>query len=90
MTIKKLRIIEFLVIGLALGVLEDAIAIKSATGTAINFSVLKVAFIVALPFAILSELIVDHPDFWKKVMRFLKIDAQQVEKKIEKEIVINK
>lgn len=83
MTIRKLRIIEFLVIGLVLGVLEDVIAIKSATGAEINFGVFWIAFLVAFPFAVISELVVDHPNFWKKVMRILKIEIKQAEKKIE-------
>lgn len=73
MTIRKLRIIEFLIIGLTLGVAEDLIAIKSATGAEIDFRVFWAAFLVAFPFAVLSELVVDHPNFWKKVMKFFRI-----------------
>ncbi len=82
MTIRKLRIIEFLIIGLAMGIFEDLIAIKSATGVKIDFGVFWIAFLVAFPFAIISELIVDHPNFWKKVMKFLKIEIKEVEKKL--------
>lgn len=83
MTIRKLRIIEFLVIGLVLGVAEDLIAIKSATGATIDFGVFRIAFLVALPFAVLSELVVDHPKFWKSIMKFLKVEMEQVERKIK-------
>jgi len=82
MTIRKLRIIEFLIIGLAMGVVEDLIAIKSATGVEIDFGVFWIAFLVAFPFAILSELVVDHPNFWKKTLRFLRIEIKEVEKKL--------
>lgn len=56
--------LEFFIVGLVLGVLEDIIAIKAATNAPITLHVFKVAFAVALPFAIFSELIVDHPRFW--------------------------
>lgn len=45
--------------GLVAGVTEDIIAIKLATDAEITFQTLKVAFLVAVPFAIFSELIVD-------------------------------
>ena len=65
MSNKKLRLIEFFVIGILLGIVEDLIAIFFATDAKINFRVIWIAFLVALPFAIFSELIVDHPKFWE-------------------------
>ncbi|OGY56694.1 MAG: hypothetical protein A2Y84_02045 [Candidatus Colwellbacteria bacterium RBG_13_48_8] len=65
-----LRVLEFFVIGVIFGVTEDFIAIKFAAGAASTLETLKVAFWVALPFAIFSELVVDHPSFWKKIFRF--------------------
>lgn len=59
------RFLEFFIVGLVLGVIEDVIAIKLATGAKIDFNIFKIAFLVALPFAIFSELIVDRPNFWK-------------------------
>lgn len=47
-----------------MGIVEDLIAINLSTGEKITLDVIMVAFFVALPFAIFSELIVDHPDFW--------------------------
>ncbi|MDY6774113.1 MAG: hypothetical protein SVS85_02835 [Candidatus Nanohaloarchaea archaeon] len=57
------RFLEFLVIGVALGVVEDAIAVKVATGAEIDAGVIGVIFLVAVPFAALSELVVDRQDF---------------------------
>ena len=62
---KKLRFIEFLIIGVLLGIIEDLIAIFFATDAKIDLGVIWVAFIVALPFAVFSELVVDHPRFWE-------------------------
>ena len=81
-TIRKLRIIEFLLIGLIFNSLDNIIAVKYAAGAELNLDVLSRIFIFVVPFAVLSELIVDHPDFWKKVMKFLKIEIREVERKL--------
>ena len=65
--LKKLRLLEFLIVGVIMGVAEDLIAVALATGERIDFHVLWIVFLVALPFAIISELIVDHPRFWQKI-----------------------
>jgi len=70
-----LRVLEFFVIGVVFGVTEDFIAIKFAAGATSTWETLKVAFWVALPFAIFSELVVDHPSFWRKLFR-LKDEGQ--------------
>lgn len=62
------RFLEFFIVGLALGVIEDLIAIFLVTGEPIDLRVFWIAFFVALPFAIFSELIVDHNKF-KNLMR---------------------
>jgi len=62
---KHIRIIEFLVIGVVVGVIEDLIAVFFATGAQITFDVFWVVLAVAVPFAFLSEVVVDHPRFWE-------------------------
>ena len=62
------RFLEFFIVGLALGVVEDLIAISLATEKSIDFRVFVIALLVAFPFAIFSELIVDHVKF-KGLMR---------------------
>jgi hypothetical protein len=64
----KIRLIEFFVVGVLCGVIEDLIAITFATEGHFEWRYLGVAAIVAFPFAIISELIVDHPDFWKTII----------------------
>ncbi len=59
------HLIEFFFIGLVMGVAEDMIAIYLATDTKITYHTFIVAFLVALPFAIISELIVDLKMFRK-------------------------
>jgi hypothetical protein len=56
------RFIEFLVIGIVMVVTEDIITIGVKTDVAISPEVVGVV-VVALPFAVLSELVVDHLAF---------------------------
>lgn len=58
-----IRFFEFFVIGLVIGITEDLLAIHFATDAVITPHVFKVAFLVALPFAVISELIVDSKVF---------------------------
>ena len=62
------RFLEFFIVGIVLGVAEDLIAIFLVTNEPIDFRVFWIAFFVALPFAVFSELIVDHEKF-KNFMR---------------------
>ena len=82
MTVRKLRIIEFVIIGLIANSLDNIIAIRYAAKAALTPEVFVRLFLFVIPFAILSELIVDHPGFWKKIMKFLKIEIKQIEKKV--------
>ena len=59
------RTLEFLVIGLFMGVVEDLLAVWLTTGEPITWSVFGIVIAVALPFAFLSEYVVDHPKFWQ-------------------------
>lgn len=57
------RLIEFFVIGVVLGVTEDLIAITLATDATITPQMIGIIILVAIPFAGLSELVVDRPSF---------------------------
>jgi len=59
------RLIEFFVIGVVMGISEDLIAIHFATEAKITWHVFKVAFLVAFPFAIISEVLADSKIFRK-------------------------
>ena len=61
---KKWEIIfEFLVFGIAIGITEDLIAIKFATGEPITFKIIGIVILIAIPFAIIGEVIFDRIDF---------------------------
>lgn len=57
------RFTEFLVIGVALGVIEDMIAIMLITGESFDLQMLGIVIMVAVPFAAFSELIVDSDEY---------------------------
>lgn len=66
------RFLEFFVVGLTLGVVEDLIVISLATEKEIDLKVFLIALFAALPFAIFSELIVDHDKFKGLMSRWFK------------------
>ena len=61
---KKWEIIfEFLIFGILIGITEDLIAIKFATGEPITFKIIGIVILIAIPFAVLGEVIFDRIDF---------------------------
>lgn len=63
------RLIEFFFVGLLMGIIEDLLAIHFATDAKIDLNVVKVAFFVALPFAFISEILVDYKVFRRMLKR---------------------
>lgn len=74
---RTLRIVEFLVIGVLFGIIEDLIAVRAVSDVMINTRVILTVLLVAIPFAVLSELIVDHPRFWE-ALRLRKKDGEEL------------
>ena len=62
---KTLRLLEFAVIGVIFGMVEDILAVILVTDEPISFKVIWVVFLITIPFAFISEYVVDHPKFWK-------------------------
>ena len=58
---KRLEVfLEFVVFGIAMGIVEDLLAVTLATGEPITWKVIAIVTIVAIPFAAIGELIVDR------------------------------
>lgn len=55
--------LEFLIFGLIVGVVEDLLAVYLSTGDTITPHIIGIVILVAIPFAILGELVVDKLDF---------------------------
>lgn len=54
---------EFLIFGVVIGVIEDLIAVKVVSGALITLEVVGIVFLIAIPFAVLGEILVDKIDF---------------------------
>ena len=54
--------LQFLVLGIGLGIVEDLIEVYFATGVAITWQIIGLITLVAIPFAALGELVVDKVD----------------------------
>lgn len=73
MSPKKLEVMfEFLLFGIVVGIAEDLLAVKLATGEAITWRVIGIIVLIAIPFAILGEVFVDKIDFIKIYRRVFK------------------
>ena len=68
----KIRILEFVVAGIILDLTESIISIKLATEAQLNLKIFLITLVVVIPFAIITELVIDHPDFWTRVLRLKK------------------
>lgn len=54
---------ELLVFGIIIGIVEDIVAIKLATDQPITWNVIGIIVLVAIPFAVLGEVVFDRIDF---------------------------
>jgi len=65
-------IFEFLIFGILIGITEDLLAIKLATKEPITLRVIGIIILIAIPFAIIGELVFDRIDFckiWRKIFK---------------------
>ncbi|MBD3208194.1 MAG: hypothetical protein GF370_01940 [Candidatus Nealsonbacteria bacterium] len=70
---KKIEVMfEFLVFGIVIGIVEDLLAIKLATGERITLQTIGIIVLLAIPFAIIGELVADRVDFVKIYKKFNK------------------
>lgn len=68
----KFRILEFVIAGLLIDTVENIISIKLSTGAPITSEVFLIAFLVVIPFSILTEVIIDHPKFWERCANLIR------------------
>jgi len=63
---KKIELIfELLIFGIIFGVVEDIIVIKIVTNEPITWHAIYIIILIAIPFAIIGEVIIDKIDFVK-------------------------
>jgi len=61
--------LEFLIFGIIFGVVEDLIAVNVVTGQQITPRTVGIVIIIAIPFALVGEILVDQIDFTKILKR---------------------
>lgn len=82
------RLLEFFIIGIFFGIAEDLIAVKLATGAEFSWKIFWVVLLVAIPFAIISEVIIDMSEF--KKVRWWWEKKEKTPRKKRKKSSINK
>jgi len=63
------RLIQFFILGVCMGVVEDLIVIHFATDAKITLYTFRIAFFVAVPFAVIAELLTDLKIFKRIFLR---------------------
>lgn len=75
---KRLEVfLEFLCFGVIMGVIEDVIAVKVASGTPITWEVIGIIVLIAIPFAFIGEVIIDKINFIELFRKLLKKDGSR-------------
>lgn len=79
---KKWEVVfELLIFGIVIGITEDLLAIKLATDQPITLKVIGIIIIIAVPFAVLGEVIFDRIDFSKIFQRLFERKSNQKQNK---------
>jgi len=64
--------LEFLIFGIIVGVVEDLIAIEVVTDVPITWHIIGIIVLIAIPFALLGEVLVDRVDFVEIFKKYFK------------------
>ncbi len=67
---KKLEtMFEFLIFGILIGITEDIIAVKLTTGASITPKMIGIIILIAIPFAIIGEMVADRVNLAKPLKK---------------------
>jgi len=61
--------LEFVIFGVFISIIDDLIIITILTGKFINLETLGIIFLIVIPFAIVSELVVDRKDWFPRFFK---------------------
>ena len=65
----KLRILEFIVAGVAVDFAENMFIMRATSGRYLVLEEMLLALMIIIPFAIVTEFVIDHPRFWHRLFR---------------------
>ena len=72
---KRLEVfLEFLIFGIIVGVTEDLIAVEVVADVPITWHVIGIIVLIAIPFALLGEVLVDRIDFIEIFRKYFRKD----------------
>lgn len=67
---KRLEVMfEFLLFGILIGIIEDIVAIKLTTGASITPKMIGIIVLIAIPFAIIGEMVADRVNLAKPLKK---------------------
>lgn len=70
----KFRILEFVIFGIFSNMADNLLTLSFLGDQDINIRILLLTLAIVIPFAIIEELIVDHPSFWSKFCKICGIN----------------
>lgn len=75
----KFRILEFLIFGVLSNLADNVLTLYFFGNQPFGWRVVAMALVFVIPFAIVEELIVDHPSFWFRLCRVcgIKVNSQE-------------
>ena len=65
----KFRILEFIIFGIFSNLADNMLTLYFFGNQPFGLRVAMMALIFVVPFAVVEELIVDHPEFWLKICK---------------------
>jgi len=71
----KFRILEFVVFGIFSNLADNLLTLYFFGDQPFGIRVVLLALLFVVPFAIVEEIIVDHPEFWARLCRACGIKA---------------
>lgn len=72
----KFRILEFVIFGIVSNMADNLLTLSFVGNQDISIRILLLTLAIVIPFAIMEELIVDHPNFWHKVHKILGVSVK--------------
>jgi len=64
-------VLEFLLFGIVVGVVEDMVAVSVTTGEPITWTIFGIIVLIAIPFALIGEVFVDNVNFASFIDKYI-------------------
>ncbi len=78
----KFRVLEFIIFGILSNLADNLLTLYFFGDQPFGLKVAIMALIFVIPFAVIEELIVDHPEFWLRICKACGINVDSVVKAV--------